>query len=136
MEDDAKDYTEGKLVLVFMPQTERGKSPKLSYGWSMPFKIIRRISPVVFELTSLNWSIRPITIVRALSSIKIYTGRTDFSNEAKYYDKRRFYGGHEFDIITDDEQETEKTLETINQYRIHKKEYVYQVVVGSGETKY
>ena len=25
MEDDAKDYTEGKLVLVFMPQTERGK---------------------------------------------------------------------------------------------------------------
>ena len=103
-EDDAKEFVEGKLVLIFLPQKKRGLSPKLTPGWSYPFIISKRISPVVYELTSLGWSDEEIKVVRGLSSIKIYNGPNNF-NEPQNYDPKDFQETHDFDVEPEMEDE-------------------------------
>ena len=97
LEDDARDFKEGGTVLIFMPQTKKGKAPKLTPGWSYPFKIIRKITPAVYELEALNWSQEPIRVIRGLSHLKLYQGETDFRDKTRRYEATDFQEAHDFD---------------------------------------
>ena len=101
LEDDAKNFQEGKNVLVFFhTKGKPGISRKLQPAWSLPFKIQKRISPTTYELISLNWSKKPIKLLRSLSSIKLYEGsKTDFTGQENDYDEQEFYEQHEFEDI-------------------------------------
>ena len=107
LEDDAKDFQEGTLVLVFLYNKGRvNQARKTTTAWSLPFKIEKRISSTVFELESLNWSETPIKMIRGLSSLKLYKqGKTDFSEERGEYEPKDFMANHEFEEITSDEEE-------------------------------
>ena len=75
-------------------------------GWSKyPFKITKRISPILYEIESLRWSINKITLVTTLTRIKLYKGEYDDTNDnasttdIKDYNPSVF---HEYDTFTDD----------------------------------
>ena len=108
LEDDARDFKEGGTVLIFMPQTKKGKAPKLTPGWSYPFKIIRKITPAVYELEALNWSQEPIRVIRGLSHLKLYQGETDFRDKTRRYEATDFQEAHDFDTEPESEEEEEE----------------------------
>lgn len=43
-------FNEGNLVWLFNPQRRIGKSPKLQCDWEGPYKVLRRISDLIYEI--------------------------------------------------------------------------------------
>jgi hypothetical protein len=45
-----KQYEEGELVWLYSPQRRKGKSPKLQRCWDGPFRIIRKINDILYQI--------------------------------------------------------------------------------------
>jgi hypothetical protein len=45
-----KQYEEGELVWLFNPQRKIGKSPKLQKCWSGPFKIVKKLNDILYQI--------------------------------------------------------------------------------------
>ena len=43
-------YKVGKKVWIYTPKTKKGLSKKLLYKWHRPFRIVKQLSPVNFQL--------------------------------------------------------------------------------------
>jgi len=46
----AKEYKEGDLVLVYHPQGEKDLSKKLLLRWKVPYKVVKRLSPLNYQV--------------------------------------------------------------------------------------
>ena len=75
------------------------------------FLIKRRITPTVYELEALNWSLTPFKITRGLTNIKIYKGKLDFADETREYDVTDFQTRHEFEGPFGEDEETNTGIE-------------------------
>ena len=69
------DYSEGELVLVYKPLREVGKSTKLLHKWGGPYKIIKKTSPVNYELLDLRTT-PPKRDIHPVSRIKRFNSRS------------------------------------------------------------
>ena len=107
LNDDAADFQVGKIVWFFTPKRISGSSPKLMSGWSKhPFKIIKRITPILYEIESLRWSVNKIRLVTSLTRIKLYKREyNDSSDNATRTDIEDYNPSvfHEYDTFTDDD---------------------------------
>lgn len=89
---------------MFNPGRKTGESGKLKRGWSLPFKTIRKITNVCFQLEALNWTTTPFIITRSRTHIKPYQGKTDFLNIRHYYDPKAFQVKHHYENPWDEEE--------------------------------
>ena len=93
----------GQHVLVFNPTRKVGEASKLKRGWSLPFKLTKKLNEICFEMESLAWANPKFKIVRSISHIKPYHGSTEFKKVKQQQDPKDFMSKHQFEIIEEDE---------------------------------
>ena len=93
----------GQHVLVFNPTRRVGEASKLKRGWSLPFKLTKKLNEICFEMESLAWANPKFKIVRSISHIKPYHGPTEIKKVEQRQDPKDFMSKHQFEIIEEDE---------------------------------
>ncbi|RWS23056.1 Pol polyprotein-like protein, partial [Leptotrombidium deliense] len=68
-------YNEGDLVLIYFPTRIKGKAEKLLHPYHGPYRIIRRMSSVVYEVVAVNGKRKPDFV--HVSRLKAYKERAE-----------------------------------------------------------
>ena len=74
-----------------------GISTKLISPWSPPFKVIKKISPVIYQVESQGWNQSKIILQRSISYLKPGKGKTIYTGTIRNYSSQDFNQIHEFD---------------------------------------
>lgn len=70
----SKEYKEGDLVLVYHPQGETGLSTKLLLRWKGPYKVVKRLSPLNYQVRLIVSDVKSSKKKRSLT-VHIYRMR-------------------------------------------------------------
>ena len=75
---DKQPLVEGDLVWLFTPKINPDLGKKLSVYWTGPWKILRKISDVLFEVRSVGtWNRKIVTITTSIDRLKRYYADED-----------------------------------------------------------
>ena len=72
-----EEFDDNRLVWLFTPHTKPGSSKKLSVFWTGPWKIVNKVTEVLYRIkTAGNWNERELDVVVSLDRLKPYEGKT------------------------------------------------------------
>ena len=75
---ETPDLELNSRVLVFMPRKYKNVSTKLLNGFSLPFRVIRKLSYCIYEVKSEEWSKTPIILQRSITFLKKFPSNREF----------------------------------------------------------
>ncbi|RWS22434.1 integrase core domain protein-like protein, partial [Leptotrombidium deliense] len=120
------EYDTGEKVLVYFPIRKVGKSEKLLHKWLGPFKIVNRLSPLVYEIENVTGKKKRDTV--NVTRLKKFHERNSLSDSSKtevYFKTDNLQLSNKATCntnVSDSKHTTDQTIATTSNadYRSHK----------------
>ena len=111
--EDTELFEEHDSAWLFTPVVDTALGKKLSTFWSGPWRIVRKVNPVVFEITSEgDWNSKQLRVTAAIDRLKKYYGAVRPVGVQRNLENADFVLADEFAEMPSDEsavlQEKEK----------------------------
>ena len=108
---ETEEFNVGDRVLVFMPRKYKRISTKLLSGWSLPFRISKKMSFSIYQVTSEDWSKDRIILQRSVTFLKKFPNDVNFSySGGENLNKQDFESLHDFEELVERDDEDQRDV--------------------------